>query len=145
MADTGTPQIVGKAGVATSEFWVVALTIVGNFITHIFGHDWGIAENAQNIVLFGTAVAASIYTLARSWVKTGTHKAIAMESGANAAAVKNRFQLININGTYHLFDTVAGDLQVLWTEEKQAVDRAYKEQEAIVNDAKAMVKAPSYN
>src|SRR4051812_14041874 len=102
------PEIVGKAGIATSEFWVIILTLVGGFLTHAFGHDWGISENAQNIATLVTAVVAAVYALSRSWVKTGTHKAIALASGG----VQDRFTVIDdfYAGEKHILDSLSGDV-----------------------------------
>lgn len=76
--------IVGKPGYTTTEFWVTALTVLASLAVSIFGKDWNIAANVQQLAPIAAAVSASAYAYARSHLKAKTHEALADKAAAEA-------------------------------------------------------------
>jgi hypothetical protein len=92
---TPTPVIVGKPGVTTSEFLNHILAIIASVALAVFHKHVDLTGATTAYLALALNGAASLYSLARSYLKGRTHAAI-----ADYAA--NRY--------VHLYDDVTGEV-----------------------------------
>src|SRR4051794_37671735 len=99
LPDVQTPEVAEvpelqpvAAGITTSSFLLAVIALASSMLTAYFGHDFGLARNAQNLAAVGVFLVPGFYALSRAIQHAAHHKAVAQVAVARASLAQAQLE-----------------------------------------------------